>query len=265
MRVVYIDSLLFFELVSDCTLLWAAGKLCSARRRKLRLLGAGGLGAAYALLAVLWPPAACLPAKAAALGAMLLLAYGGEKGLGRIAMAFLAMCAVYAGAASAVVWTAGKASLRALVFALGLSLGICALPFRFSGMRGGRARVELVCGERRVELLALRDTGNRLREPISGDPALVAEEAALIPLLEPELRDTLRRTAGLPAPERLSALGPGFRLLPYRTLDGAGLLLAFRPEKARVDGTLCPGLWAALSPGPLRPGNGCSALLGGGE
>ena len=38
MRVLYLDSLLFFELASDLTLLWAAGKLCQARRRKLRLL-----------------------------------------------------------------------------------------------------------------------------------------------------------------------------------------------------------------------------------
>ena len=262
MRIVYIDSLLFFELVSDCTLLWAAGKLCAARRRRLRLLGAGCLGAAYALLAVLWPPAASLPGKAAALAGMLLVAYGGEKGLWRLSLAFLAMCAVYAGAASAVVWTAGRASLRALVFALGMSLGVCALPFRFSGVKGGRVPVRLVCGERSVELLALRDTGNRLREPVSGDPALIAEEAVLLPLLEPETRRRLERSAGLSAPERLSLLGPGFRLLPYRTLDGGGLLLAFRPEKVYADGELCPGLWAALSPAPLGTGEGCTALLG---
>lgn len=265
MRVIYLDSLLFFELTSDLTLLWAAGKLCQARRRKLRLLAAACLGAAYALLCVLWPPAGSLPGKAVSLAAMLLAAYGGEKALWRLGLAFLAMCAVYAGAASAVVWSAGRASLRALVFALGISLGVCALPFRFSGRRGGRARLRLVCGDRSVELTALRDTGSRLREPLSGGPALIAEEAALLPLLEPEGRRLLAATAGLPAPERLLALGPGFRLLPYRTLQGSGLLLAFRPERVYVDGVLQPGVWAALSPGPLRPGEGCCALLNGEE
>ena len=263
MRVLYLDSLLVFELVSDLTLLWAAGKLCQARRRKLRLLAAAFLGAGYALLSLLWPPAASFPGKAVSLAAMLLIAYGREKGLWRLGLAYLAMCAVYAGAASAVVWTAGRASLRALVFALGISLGVCALPFRFSGRRGGRASLHLVCGDRSVELPALRDTGNRLREPLSGDPALIAEEGDLLPLLEPEVQAVLRATAGLPAPDRLQALGPGFRLLPYRTLEGSGLLLAFRPEQAYVDGVLQPGLWAALSPGPIRPGDGCAALLGG--
>ena len=265
MRVVYLDSLLFFELVSDLTLLWAAGKLCQARRQKLRLLAAACLGAVYALLSLLWPPAASLPGKAVSLAGMLLAAYGREKGLWRLGLAFLAMCAVYAGAASAVIWTAGRASLRALVFALGISLGVCALPFRFSGRRGGRVRLRLVCGDRSVELTALKDTGNQLREPLSGDPALIAEEADLLPLLEPALRSRLAATAGLPAPERLTVLGPGFRLLPYRTLGGSGLLLAFRPERVYADGALCPGIWAALFPGPLRPGDGCAALLGGDE
>ena len=265
MRVLYLDSLLFFELVSDVTLLWAAGKLCQARRRKLRLLAAASLGAIYALLSVLWPPAASLPGKVLSLAVMLLTAYGKEKGLWRLSLAFLAMCAVYAGAASAVIWTAGKASLRALVFALGISLGICALPFRFSGRRGGIVRLRLVRGSRSVELNALRDTGNRLREPLSGDPALIAAEADLLPLLEPEVQSRLLATAGLPAPERLTVLGAGFRLLPYRTLEGGGLLLAFRPDQVFVDGTLCPGLWAALSPGPLHPGDGCAALLGSDE
>ena len=263
MRVLYLDSLLFFELASDLTLLWAAGKLCQARRRKLRLLAAAFLGAGYALLSVLWAPAASLAGKAVSLAAMLLIAYGREKSLWRLGLAFLAMCAVYAGAASAVIWTSGRASLRALVFALGVSLGVCALPFRFSGRRGGRVRLRLVRGSRCIELTALRDTGNRLREPLSGDPALIAAEADLLPLLEPELQSRLSATAGLSAPERLTILGPGFRLLPYRTLQGGGLLLAFRPDQVFLDGTLCPGLWAALSPGPLRPGDGCTALLGG--
>ena len=263
MRVLYIDSLLFFELASDVALLWAAGKLCQARRRTLRLLGAGAMGAAYTLLAALWSPAAALPCRAVSLAAMLLISYGGERRLWRLGLSFLAMCAVYAGVAEAVVLAAGRATLRALLFALGMSLGVCALPFRFSGRRGGVVRLRLVCGEKSVELYALRDPGNRLREPLSGAPALIAEEAALLPLLEPAQRELLRSTAGLSAPERLTLLGTGFRLLPYRTLEGGGLLLAFRPEQAYADGTPCPGLWAALSPGPLDPGNGCTALLGG--
>ena len=263
MKVLYIDSLLIFELASDVTLLWAAGKLCRAGRRPLRLLAAGGLGAAYTLLTVLWAPAGTLVCRAAVLAAMLLTAYGGERGLWRIGLAYLGMCAVYAGAAAAVTYTAGRASLRALLFALGMSLGLCSLPFRFPRPAGGTVQLTLVCGDRQVELRALRDTGNRLREPISGEGTVIADEAALLPLLKPEQRLSLARSAGKPAAERLLSLGPGFRLLPYRTLDGGGLLLAFRPERVYMDGVCRCDLWAALAPGPLAPGSGCSAIIGG--
>ena len=64
-------------------------------------------------------------------------------------------------------------------------------------------------------------------------------------------------------PRRAGKNPPGFRLLPYRTLDGGGLLLAFRPEQVYVNGERRPEYWAALSPGPLRAGEDCEALIGG--
>lgn len=264
MRVLYIDSLLFFEFLSDLTLLWAAGKLCGARR-SLRLLPAALLGAGYALLAALWAPAGLLPGRIAALAGMLLTAYGGEKRLWRLALAFLCMCAVYAGVATAVSLTAGETTLRALIFALGMSLGICALPFRFAGKRGGTVRLKLVTGTGAVELQALLDTGNQLREPISGAPVIIAQEELLLPLLEEQQRETLLRSRGMTADLRLLQLGGGFRLLPYRTLDGEGFLLAFRPGEVYVDGQKRDGYWAALSPRPIAAGAGCTALMNGEE
>lgn len=264
MRVLYIDSLLFFEFLSDLTMLWAAGKLCRAKR-SWRLLAGALLGAAYALLAALWPPAAGLPGCAAALAAMLLLAYGGEAHLWRLALAFLCMCAVYAGVAMAVILTAGEPTLRALLFALGMSLGICALPFRFAGRRGGVAALRLVTEEGEVSLQALLDTGNQLREPLSGAPVIIAQEEALLPLLDADRRERLRQCRALPAEQRLLQLGGGFRLLPYRTLDGDGFLLAFRPSEVYVEGQLRHGYWAALSPRPIRAREGCTALMNGEE
>ncbi len=264
MRVLYIDSLLLFEFLSDLTLLWAAGKLCGARR-SWRLLPAALLGAGYALLAALWEPAGLLPGRIGALALMLLLAYGGEKRLWRLALAFLCMCAVYAGVATAVSLTAGETTLRALVFALGMSLGICALPFRYAGRRGGIVRLKLVTQAGEVSLQALLDTGNQLREPISGAPVIIAREEELLPLLEESRRAALLRSRHLPAELRLVELGGGFRLLPYRTVDGEGFLLAFRPEAVYVDGELRRGYWAAMSPRPIAARSGCTALMNGEE
>ena len=44
MRVLYLDSLFWLELIADTVLLWAAGKLCGVRRKPFRLLAAGLIG-----------------------------------------------------------------------------------------------------------------------------------------------------------------------------------------------------------------------------
>ena len=49
-------------------------------------------------------------------------------------------------------------------------------------------KLKLVCADSERELTALLDTGNRLREPVSGGPVLVAGEAELLPLLSEESR-----------------------------------------------------------------------------
>ena len=263
MRVLYIDSLFWLELTADALLLWASGKLCAAVRRPLRLLAAGAFGAAYAVLTVCWAAAASFPAKVAALLGMLLIAYGGERRLWKLGLAFLCMCAVFSGVTMAVVLAAGRSSARALLFSLGVSMGVCALPFRFAGRKGGAARLTLSGEGGEVALVALRDTGNELREPISGQSVILASEAELLPLFDAPTREALRATAGRPAPERLLALGRGFRLLPMETAAGRELTLCFRVERVCVDGAARGGGWAAFSPLPIHTKEGYSALICG--
>ena len=263
MRVLYIDSLFWLELTADTLLLWASGKLCAAVRKPARLLLAGAFGAAYAVLAVCWSPAAGFPGKIAALLGMLLIAYGGERRMWKLGLAFLCMCAVFSGVTMAVVLAAGRNSARALLFSLGVSMGVCALPFRFAGRKGGTVHLRL-CGESgEVTLLALRDTGNELREPISGKQVILASERELLPLFPAEMQETLHRTAGLPAPERLLRLGRGFRLLPMETAAGRELTLCFRIGRVYVDGVDAGNGWAAFSPLEIRTKEGCSALICG--
>ena len=87
---------------------------------------------------------------------------------------------------------------------------------------------------------ALIDTGNRLREPLSGLPVLIAE-AALV-------RDILPET--------------GYRMLGYGAIGGNGRMACFHPDALWI----CrgprkrrgPDVWVAVSPEPL-PGL-CQAL-----
>ena len=124
-------------------------------------------------------------------------------------------------------------------------------------------------GRRTVELLALYDTGNTLRDPLTGRPVVVVEGEKLSPLL-PELGELDRQRLAHPVEllrdlhDRAGALG--LQLLPYRAVGvECGLLLALRVDRARWGGGEYRDCLTALSPTPLSDGGGYSALIGGQE
>lgn len=89
-------------------------------------------------------------------------------------------------------------------------------------------RVRLSYGDKKVVFPCLYDSGNHLVEPFSGWPVLVVERGVAEELLTVP-----------PTVEDLPADG-GWRLIPYDTLGGNGLLPAFIPAEAAVvtrDGT----------------------------
>lgn len=264
----YIDSLLAFELAADFTLLWASARLCALRFKLWRGILAALFGALYSLGAVFLQPLSGFPLKLCAAGVMVLIAFGGEKRLWKPALSFLAASALFAGLCLALSFMGeGKYSFRTLLISLGLTLGLCAIPFRFIGAKRAGTQlltVRLTGGGREKELTALRDTGNRLREPVSGGPVLVAHEAELYELLPEDKRRVFEETAGLSPTERYLRLGSGFRLVPYRAVGvKGGLLLAFKPEAVYVKGRKKEGLWAALSPTEIGRGEGYTALVNG--
>ena len=260
MRVLYIDSLFWLELSADALLLWAAGKLCMARRSFVRLGLAALIGAVYAVLSVFVSAAAALPGKAASLALMLLAAYGGERNIWRICITYLFLCALYAGISTAVILSAGRVTARALLFSAGVSLGVCELPFRFAGRRGGKSRLRLVGEGGETELNALRDNGDHLSDPFSGRPVVIAGEKDLAILFQEDVRKKLKETEGLPPEERLPLLGKGFCLLPVSTVSGSAIALSGTVREAYADGRPLGPCRVAFSREELRT-DGCTALI----
>lgn len=95
-------------------------------------------------------------------------------------------------------------------------------------------------GNRSARFPAFIDTGNRLREPLSGLPVLIAEA--------PLVRDILPQT--------------GYRTLSFGALGGNGRMACFRPDALWIGSgrkrRRGPDIWVAVSPTPL-PGL-CQAL-----
>ena len=279
MEIVYADRLFGLNLIIDYFLLLCSARVCGVTFRRVRYALAAALGAAWAVGCVL-PGLVFLsaaPMKLALGGAMALIAFGGETHLLRCFAVFLCVSAAFGGA----VWGAsmlaggpllsGGAYLPGSGRVLALSFAACyaavSLVFRRAAKRAERQvqTLTLRFQGRETSLRALRDTGNGLCDPVSGAPVLVAEARELLPLLPAGAGEALSAGDCAAALTRLAAL-PGcagrFRLIPYSAVGvSGGLLIAFRPDSAALDGRPLPDVLAALSPTSLSETGEYSAVV----
>lgn len=278
---VYADEVFLLNTGLNFLLLRASAFLGGGAARLRRLLPAAGLGGIYAALAVV-PALGFLQTvgmKLVALVGMLLCAFGWQKKTLRLGGLFLALSAAFAGMAllcvqvfgTGLVLVGGSAYYPVSAFGLLLMAAAVYLPARgvFShlGAHGGRQIVPLTLrlGARQITVRALRDTGNTLSDPMTGEPVLVLSRdaaAALLPQTEltaQALTDPAQLLAKLA--RQYPALR--FRLIPYRAVGTAsGLLLAVRCETVGKRGRRTRVL-AAFSPTPVSDGGNYEALTGG--
>jgi stage II sporulation protein GA (sporulation sigma-E factor processing peptidase) len=157
-------------------------------------------------------------------------------------------------------------SLGVLILTAGGSYGLISWGLGRLMQHGGDVeQVELTLLGKTFRLTALHDTGNTLRDPLSGCPVMVTDWQVLASLI-PELDLS---EAAFSCPQDLVArlretkpeLSP--RLIPYKTVGvGHGLLLALRPEEVKISGKQ-ETLLIAFSPVAVSDGGGYQALLGG--
>lgn len=285
MTVVYLDSVFALNALVDYLLLAAAARLADLPVRRGRWVLGALLGGVYAA-AVFLPGLGWLsrwPAHLVSGCAMTAAAFGRRRLLRRFLLVGLVSCG-FAGAVLALSLLTGgsipsargilytNVSLRVLLLSAGAAYGVLFAVFRACAARGERGQlleVTVALGRRRVRLRALLDTGNGLRDPMTGRQMLVADYRRLETLWPPEVRACLSVQA-LRAPDaslaRLDALAGGgrFWLLPYSAVGvTGGMLLVFRSDWCQLGQRRCAGVPVALSPTEL--GSDFSALWGGEE
>ena len=283
MQVVYVDSLFLLNLVINYIILLVTARICGSAAPRLRLLGGAVLGAIYAVAAVLPLPAfvVSLPVKLAVGVLMVLIAFGGQARLLRLALVFFAAAAAFGGAVMAASLLGGgrsigevrlTLSLKLLILSFIVAYAVLTLVFRRAarrrGGRGGIVTLELRHGGRAVRMRALRDTGNALTDPMTGRAVIVAGVNDVRPLLAPETQRAvagLRNRDAVGVLEELSGAGSAvrFHLIPYSAVGTAGgMLLAFKPDEILVDGKNKTGMLLALSPNSVSESGAYAALLG---
>ena len=272
MTTVYLDAYLAVSLAVNYVLLVCAGRLDGDRISRRRCLAAAGLGAALGAASLLpWGGFLAHPAGQAATGAgMVLTAYGSSDRLLRTGGLFLVLSCAWGGGLLLLSRGPGigQMGLRGILVAAalgygGLSLGLRG-QFRHTRTGGELVPLELAWAGRTATLLALRDTGQTLSDPITGGPVVVVEGRALAGLLPGLDLDPAAHPVEQLSRAREQVPGVAFQLLPYRAVGvDHGLLLALRLDRAVWGETAVSHCLAALSPTPVSDGGGYQALVSG--
>lgn len=245
---VYLDIYFLVNAGMDLLCLILTARLCHAKTGRLRLVGAAAFGGGYAALILLaglsLPFGILLDLLAAAI--MTVIAFWRRETpvfrILRLTFVVFFVSALLAGLLT--LFYQGMNRLNLPLEALsgdGLSVWIFAVLGALSGLltiRGGRflgyagkhREVDLLLcfDQREGRLHALVDSGNLLKDPLSGRGVIVAEKQKILPLLPDDLR---RRLSSGDLAEWVGDGRGKIRLIPTRSATGEKLLPALSPKK----------------------------------
>ena len=251
--VVYLDLVMILNFLVDFLLLLGTNKLAGYPTEIRRWSLAAALGGGYGGICMLprfyflgngmW--------RMIFLGLMASVAFGWNRNAIRRGMVFVLLSFALGGMALAM----GEGRFGRLIFS---ALGVWMLCRMGLGGQIGQEYVPISIVEagRTVSLLALKDTGNTLRDPITGEQVtVIGADAAknLAGLTEEELQSPMETVLRY----------PGFRLIPYHAIgQPGGMLLAKRYGDVTI-GNYRGGALLAFAPEIIDRAGNYQALTGG--
>ena len=250
----YVRTVVILGVLIDGLLLVAAGRLYGFQARLGRMVLAVGMGGLYTYL--------CLQPGLYFLGNLLLriiclaimaiVAYGISPRVLRVSAVFAFLNVAFGGSLLAI---SGGGTVRTLCTA-GMVCVLCCVKFYTDNNQVDYVPVELTYGGKHMCITALHDTGNTLRDPITGQWVLVIGgdvACELTGLTKDQLKSPL---------DSLDAIC-GLRLIPYHTVDSNnGFLLGMKLHNARI-GSWRGSAVVAFAPEVLNREGTYQALTGG--
>ena len=251
--VVYLDLVMLLNFLVDFFLLLGTDRLAGFPTNIKRSVLAAVLGSVYSGVCFLprfrflgnslW--------RMVSLGLMASIAFGWNRTALRRGVVFTFLSMALGGLAVGL----GNGSFSAILLSAAGVWLLCRLGF---GGQLGQEYVPIsICdGDRNIQVMALKDTGNTLRDPITGEQVIIIDV------------DTAQRLTGLSrdafcAPMETMVKNPGYRLIPYHAVgQPGGMLLAKRYENVIVAGER-RGAMIAFAPEIVDRSGNYQALAGG--
>ncbi len=249
-QTVYVDLFFMINFSMDFLCFFLSSQLLGEKLRLFRTLAAAMLGGAYACVALFLPFdgfwALLLDVLLCVL--MCIISFGVARSVLVHTLVYFAVSMTLGGFMSALFALLNKAELGLdAVQSDGISawvlavLAIISALFALIGTKFFRKRTAVryasvafeLDGEER-ELRAFCDSGNLLRDPISGRVCVLVCVQALNGFVTDEVIEAARTKNVAPLASTDASMARRVRLIPARTATGEGCLLAIRPDRILV-------------------------------
>ena len=254
--IVYADLMLLLNFAVDFLLLLGTNRLMGSPGATLRCALAALFGSVYAVLCLCSPNGFLSNTfwRVIVLGSMAVIAFGFKTSAISKGTVFLLLSMALGGIAMGL----DRKGFVSLVSAAAALFMLCVFGLRHMTFPKEKIPVEIHYRKKVWKLYALHDTGNSLRDPISGQQVLILSA------------DVAREIMGLTAHELNTPiqtvqqqLHPVLRLIPYRTVgQSGGMLLAAQMDQVLVGGQKA-GRLVAFAPQILDSQSTYQALAGG--
>ena len=251
-QTVYVDLYFLINFSMDFLCFYLASKLLGIKLSVLRSAAASAVGGVYANLSLLWGlyGIAALALDVVSCALMCVIAFGIRKKARRLpiyVLVYIAVSMTLGGFMTALFNLLNRTVFGEIQPAEdGISAWMLTLLAVISAMLtllGGRffrhrtskrnVRLKISIGGKSADISALCDSGNMLRDPISGKLCVIASADALRDILPRDVLSAVRdggRSIGA-----LSAAVAGIRIIPARTAAGDSMMFALRPESISVE------------------------------
>lgn len=245
MKVLYLDVLLITNLAIDYLLLRSAALVLGRRGGGVRVF-AGAVLSSLASLVILLPQlkAVALAAyKLLTAGAVCMLAFGAKSvgGVLKSVAAFLLVSFVYGGAVYCVTNALGASAvfnnmcfyfestpvfLVSVITCFYLLINVGVRLWRSRAPANAALKLTLTTDRASEDCTAFIDTGNKLRDPL-GEGTVIIIDVRMAEKLLDEAQNALSCRVLRDGASAAASVECRFRLIPYTSIGGAGLLPAF--------------------------------------
>lgn len=261
-QIIYVDILIGVNILVNYFLLLTTAKLRKIAPKKLRLLISSAVGAGFSLIIFLPPVNIILLSiiKIIFSAVLTLIAFGYKNGLYFVKnlVLFYASNFIFAGAMlaiwffispkgmvinnSVVYFNISAVMLVITTAVIYLFVMLISNIIERTFPKDSIYKLKLRLNEKETELITYLDTGNHLRDVFTGYPVIIGSAEKIAQLFENDIKSIIiSDMCASQKYENIKQKAPDilFKLIPFCTVGGDGMMLSFAPDEAIISSVDC--------------------------